>query len=341
PQLSESMIGEQVSLQEFLRGFTEFTKDIPLKTVRPATSAVVYKTTCEDWTPQNFREGLPAPNSCERIYETVNHAEHTLVIVTVRRVALAWTNVEDLFGWEWELYVVIWSPDQNLLFINSSTNSGEYKAIAGETATLIRGQQVFRTFSGVNRLRLQNVGLTEQLGRNVRYTGRMGADVEPVLTEAQRRHTRKSDLSGSGFEDGEKASVGASRKGRIWSHRRERVDQLSIWCKKIGTKLLDTTIDPDEVLKGTLEAKAILNRPAKMPISVDWPEEMYTTQEMIWSILIGEHEYHLDELGLEMVSPNLTGALTFAIVSDAERVELELALFEEEEILNYRFLLRG
>ena len=58
PQLSETMIGEQVSLQEFLRGFTEFTKDIPLKTVRPATSAVVYKTTCEDWAPQNFREGL-------------------------------------------------------------------------------------------------------------------------------------------------------------------------------------------------------------------------------------------------------------------------------------------
>ena len=165
PQLSDRMIGEQVSLQQFLRGFTEFTKDIPLKTVRPATSAVVYKTTCEDWTPQNFREGLPAPNSCERIYETVNHAEHTLVIVTVRRVALAWTNVEDLFSWEWELYVVIWSPEQNLLFINSSTNSGEYKAlakaIAGETATLIRGQQVFRTFAGVNRLRLQNVGLTE------------------------------------------------------------------------------------------------------------------------------------------------------------------------------------
>ena len=77
PELSERMIGEQVSLQEFLRGFTEFTKHIPLKTVRPATSTVVYQTTCEDWAPQNFREGLPAPNSCERIYETINHAEHT------------------------------------------------------------------------------------------------------------------------------------------------------------------------------------------------------------------------------------------------------------------------
>ena len=102
--------------------------------------------------PHNFRDGLPALNSCERIFETINHAEHTLVIVTVRRVALSWTSVEGLFSWEWELYVVIWSPEQNLLFINSSTNSGEYKAlakaIAGASAALIRGQQVFRTFAG-------------------------------------------------------------------------------------------------------------------------------------------------------------------------------------------------
>ena len=345
PQLSETMIGEQVSLQEFLRGFTEFTKDIPLKTVRPATSAVVYKTTCEDWTPQNFREGLPAPNSCERIYETVNHAEHTLVIVTVRRVALAWTNVEDLFSWEWELYVVIWSPEQNLLFINSSTNSGEYKAlakaIAGETATLIRGQQVFRTFAGVNRLRLQNVGLTEQLGRNVRYTGRMGADVAAELPDVQRRHARKSVLSGGGFEGGDRATVGASRKGRIWSHRRDRVDQLAAWCKAIGAKLLDENIDPDEVLKGTLEAKAVTKRPHLMPITVDWPEEVYTTAEMLWSIVIGDEEYPMSELDLEIASPSIDGPLRFKIVADDLEAELELELFEDDEGPNYRFVVRG
>jgi hypothetical protein len=276
------MIGEQLSLQEFLRGFTEFTKEIPLKTVRPATSAVVYRTTCSAWTPENFRAGIPALNSCEQVHETINHAKHTLVIVTARRVPLAWTDVESLYSWEWELYVVVWSPEQNLLFINTSTNAGEYKAlaqaVAGETVTLIKGQDVFRTFAGVNRLRLQNVGLTEQLGRNVRYTGRMGADVEPALTDIQRRTARKSVLSGAGYEDGTKTTVGASRKGRIWSHRRDRVDQLVEWCKKIGTKLLDNSIDPDEVLKGTLDTRTVLDRPARMPISVDWPEEIYASR---------------------------------------------------------------
>jgi superfamily II DNA or RNA helicase len=345
PQLSDQMIGEQASLQEFLQGFAEFTKDIPLKTVRPATSAIVYRTTCADWMPQNFREGLPAPNACARIYETINHAEHTLVIVTVRRVALAWTDVEDLFSWQWELYVVIWSPSQKLLFINSSTNSGEYKAlahaIAGDTATLIKGQQVFRTFAGVNRLRLQNVGLTEQLGRNVRYTGRMGADVAAELPDVHRRHARKSVLSGGGFEDGHRTSVGASRKGRIWSHRRERVDQLADWCKMIGTKLLDETIDPDEVLKGTLEAKTVTQRPAAMPITVDWPEEVYTTPEMLWSVVIAENDYPISELDLEIDSPSVDGPLRFRIISDSRQAELELQLFEDQEGPNYRFVVLG
>src|SRR5208282_5562572 len=92
PQLSDRMIGEQVSLQVFLRGFSEFTKEIPLKTVRPATSTVVYKTTCNDWRPENFRAGIHALDTCEQVHDTLNQSEHTLVIVTARRVQLAWTD---------------------------------------------------------------------------------------------------------------------------------------------------------------------------------------------------------------------------------------------------------
>ena len=188
------------SNSEFLEGFTDFTNAIPLKTIRPAISTVVYQTKCAKWNPENFRAGIPAIDGRAHVYETINEKEHTLVVITARRVSLDWTDVEKLFSWQWELYVVIWSAEQNLLFINSSTNAGEYKAlagaVAGRDAAPIKGQQVFRTFAGVNRLRLQNVGLTEQLGRNIRYTGRMGADVESGLTDLQRQRARKSVLSG-------------------------------------------------------------------------------------------------------------------------------------------------
>ena len=345
PELSDKVIGKQVSLQEFLRGFTEFAKEIPLKTVRPATSAVVYRTTCANWAPENFRVGIPRLAACEQVHDALNHAKHTLVVVTVRRVPLSWTEVESLFSWEWELYVLIWSPEQNLLFVNSSTNSGDFKAlaeaVAGSDVRLIKGQDVFKTFAGVNRLRLQNVGLTEQLGRNVRYTGRMGSDVEQALTDLQRRRARKSVLSGTGYENGQKVTVGASRKGRIWAFRRERLDRLAAWCREIGAKLLDDRINPDEVLKGTLDAKAVTERPPKMPIAIDWPEEIYTAPESMWWIMFGERAWPLTELSIELSSPSLIGPLGFAIESETDRVELNLEMLENDEGPNYRFLVKG
>jgi superfamily II DNA or RNA helicase len=345
PQLSDTMIGEQMSLQEFLRGFTEFTKEIPLKTVRPATSCVVYRTTCQDWKPENFREGIPGIDSCEQVHETTNHQERTLVVVTARRVPLDWTDVQTLYSWDWELYVVIWSPDQKLLYINGSTNAGEYKAlakaVAGDTAALIKGNDVFRTFDGVNRLVLQQVGLTEILGRNVRYTGRMGGNVGPGVPDAQRRRTLKSVLSGTGYKEGAKVTAAASRKGRIWAHGRERVDQLAAWCKDIGTKLLDETIDPDQVLAGTLESQTLLVRPEKMPIGVDWPEEIYTTLVGLWSIVIGDEEFPLSEMSIDLLSPSRDGALRLVVSSEHKRGVFGLLLYEEDEAPNYRFQLQS
>lgn len=345
PQLSERVIGEQVSMQEFLQGFGTFGADIPLKTVKPASSAVVYRTGCRDWAPDRFRDGIQGIGSCAQVHHTINHAEHTLIVVTAKRVPLKWTDVAELFSWEWELYVVFWWQEQNLLFINSSSNTGEYRAlaqaIAGDDAALIRGKDVFRTFAGVNRLRLQNVGLTEQLGRNVRYTGRMGADVGPALPDVQRGRARKSVLSGSGYENGRPATVGASRKGRIWSHRRERVDQLVAWCKQVGAKLLDPSIDPDEVLKGTLEAETILIRPTEMPICIDWPEDIYRSPEALWALTIGGRERSIAELSIELVDPRPEGALRFALVADDARAEFSLEFFERDETPNYRFVQRS
>lgn len=345
PQLSDSLIDEQVSLRDFLAGFTTFPEDIPLKSVRPATSTVVYKTLCDAWQPEQFKGGIPGIEACEQVHSGINEQKHTLVVVTARRVPLDWTDVETVFSWQWELYVVMWSSDQALLFINGSTNSGEFKAlahaIAGTDATLVNGQQVFRVFAGVNRLRLQNVGLTEQLGRNIRYTGRMGADVEAGLPELQKKRARKAVLYGTGFEGGEKTTVGASRKGRIWSFQKQNVEGLADWCKTIGVKLLDESIDPDEVLKGTLDAKRIGARPLSMPVAVDWPEEMYKAPEAAWSIVFGNDEVPLSAVSIELDDPSEEGPLTVAVASESHRAVLELEITENDDGPAYQFHRRG
>ncbi len=96
----------------------------------------------------------------------------------------------------------------------------------------------------------KNIGLSEHLGRMVSYTGRMGSDVEPVLTELQKQRASKSVLDGSGFENGQRTSIGCSSKGRVWSHARSyRLNRLIEWFSATGAKILDDTIDRTTFLK--------------------------------------------------------------------------------------------
>jgi hypothetical protein len=345
PALSDSMIGEQTSLQDFVNNFTDFPAEIPLKTVMPATSAVVYRTRCTDWNPDAFLTGIPASETCERIHHTINPQQNTLVVVTGRRMAIPWTDAESIYDWAWDLYVVYWSRERSLLFINGSNNSGEFSvladAVTGSQATLIRDQIVFRTFARINRLQLQNIGLSEQIGRNIRYTGRMGSDVEPGITQLQRGNAQKSVLAGVGFENGVLTTIGASRKGRIWSHRREHLDQFVSWCEEIGTKLLDNTIDPDRVLQGTLIPVTLTQRPDKMPIHVDWPEDIYIEAERNWLFTLGGQEYALHELDISLVAPSLLGSLRFEVGNEDTRVEFELELIGQAEDADFRIVVRG
>jgi hypothetical protein len=165
----------------------------------------------------------------------------------------------------------------------------------------------------------------------------MGSDVEAGVTDVQRRTARKSVLSGVGFESGRKVTVGASRKGRIWSHRRERIDELSAWCQRIGTKLLDESIDPEAVLKGTLEGRRIAVRPSKVPLTVDWPEEIYRSPELRWMFEIGGRTFGLDDVELDVVKHEVHGPLGFTLGFPERIVTFTLTLLEVNENPDFRF----
>ena len=345
PTLSEQLVGEQSALQDFINNFADLPADIPLQAVRPATSTVVYTARCDEWCPDRFKLGIPGVENCERFYHALNQHDHTLIIVTARKLGLQWTDAENIHDWQWELFVLFWDPERKLLFINSSSNSSEFKELANvltnNTATLISGQRVFRVFDGIKRLRLQNVGLSEQIGRNVRYTGRMGSDVESRLTEVIRGNAQKSVIAGAGFENGSLATMGASRKGRIWSHQRERLNLFVEWCRSVGRKLLDQSIDPDTVLSGTLIPDLVERRPELMPLAIDWPESIYTEPESDWIVIMAGREYPISSVSINLIEASATTPLRFSLSAEEHSVECELNIFSGEGGPDYRFLLRG
>ena len=57
PELSEELIQEELDLNEFAEGFANFPKEIPIQSLSPALSTVIYKTKCDEWKPDNFLKG--------------------------------------------------------------------------------------------------------------------------------------------------------------------------------------------------------------------------------------------------------------------------------------------
>src|SRR5262249_60916861 len=145
---------------------------------------------------------------------------------------------------------------------------------------LVSGDEVFRVFAGVTRLVLMNLGLGHSMGRAVSFSMYVGADILEGLATATTRNKRKSNLFARGYQGGTRVTFGGSHRGRIWSHSvAADINDWRRWCDAVGTKLLDNTISVDHIIQGALRYTAVTERPAGMPMAVEWPEELYQRSE--------------------------------------------------------------
>ena len=332
PVLGDGSSDGEFRLAEFIGGFQELPNDLTLHRVRPAMSTVVYRTGSRPWTPEHFAKGLAGFDDFDKVFHSLNAHEHTLVVVTTKRVPVEWAGTDEIYQWDWQLYVLHWDEPNRLLFVHNSSNAGFFKklaqAVAGADVEQVRGPEVFRCLAGINRLKLQNVGLLEQLGRLIRYTMRAGCDVEPGLSATQKQKAVKANLFGQGFEGGHRATIGCSYKGRIWSYQTANLLRLTTWCRSVGGKLNDQSLDPEEVLNGTLVPVLVTSRPDKVPIAIDWPEVFSKEREECFSFTLRGQPAALCETGLVLDDPSEHGPLGFSLVSDAARASFEFVIRE-------------
>ncbi|NPT70818.1 DEAD/DEAH box helicase family protein [Paraburkholderia sp. RL16-012-BIC-B] len=345
PELSDTAIDNQIQARSFLEGFEPFSGEIPIQEIKPATSMVVYRTRCSVWKPNDYHKGLQGLTPSDKVCHTVNHTENMLVVVVGASKPVPWTEIEAVRDWEWELLVAIWDKERQLLYIHGSSKSGEYRTMAkvlcGDDVQLIQDPDLYRCFNGVKRLLLTNLGMNEQFGRQIRYIARMGADVAARLSESSKKTARRAVISGVGFEKGATATIGATKRGRVWSFQRLRLESFARWCKHIGSKVIDETIDPEEVLRGTLIPKLVKERPAIVPIAVEWPDCIYQEQESVYSIQLGgAPATEFWNLGIELVSPGETGEIMFRVFSDSSEAVLRLQVIpvDDETISTYLFV---
>lgn len=334
---SSEHVNEQVDFKDFLSGFGKLNNtNIPFQNIKPKLSTVVYKNKTDTWSPSLFQKGIPGYENLEFKFHDINTEHKILVIITGRRLNVEWVyDKREIYDIKWDIFIVYWESRNNLLFINSSDNSSLYfdlaTAIIGDKAELIRGINVFKSFYNLKRVKLQNVGLRQFLGKNIRFRMMVGSDVGEALSLAEKQRGEKAFVMGTGFEEGNPVNIGASYKGRIWTKLQGDLKQFKNWCTQLGTKLIDKNIDPNQILRETLIPALRTTLPNIYPVWIDWDSDMYLDIETKYRFSIDDTICDLSNVELCLVNPSTDGDLLFSLRTENKEAIFKIELFEKVE----------
>lgn len=347
--LSSEQIDEQINFAEFIGGFQHLENSkIPFQNIRFALSTVVYKNINQDrsFDLLNFKDGFRGYDDLEYKFDDYNPNENTLVIITASKSEVEWVNYKEVFGLDWTLTVLYYNENQNLLFIHSSDKSSLYSdlanAVLNDRAELIEKLLVYRSFYDVNRVSLQNVGLKEFLNRKIRFTMRVGTDIQDALSLAEQQRGEKAFVFGSGYERGEKLTLGCSYKGRIWSYLRNDLKGFIGWCDNLGIKLINEDIDPNQVLSDTLIPEVITEIPFIYPTHIDWDDNFYYFPESKIEININGI-FNSAYCSISIVDENNSGVIKFEVTTPTGSAGFQKELFidtdtEGNQFPNFRII---
>lgn len=276
--LSEAATEDEVDVNAFETGFSSVPGNLPMRTLEPKMSTVVYRTHCADWQPDRAARLHPEDDFVTWPIP-VNHERRVLWFVVTLRSSVQWADLPSIEEVIHHLYVAYWDADKQLLYINSS-NAGHHeevaKALAGDDAERITGVAVYRAMHNLQRLVPTNVGLLDVRNRNRRFQLLVGANVSEGFPTAEAETKTQTNIFASGFENGARVTVGASLKGRVWSYKvAPTIKHWVDWCDHVGAKLADETISVEQIMGAFIRPEVLTERPPLAALAMEWPWEMW------------------------------------------------------------------
>jgi superfamily II DNA or RNA helicase len=329
--LSFDSINPQAQLSELVGnlegvGAEKAGPEISMIALRPKISAQVYRTT--DFFPERYTKAFTAR---QQVFQPhISRHDNFLVLVVNQQDSLDWTDSRDIAADVWDLYLAYFDPENELLYVHCSRKGSVASSFARALSTapqLISGEEVFKSFSGLNRLVLHSVGLTSQ-SKNVRFQMFVGLDVRDAIDPIVQHDKMKSVVTGVGYEEGKRKTVGCSKKGKFWSMNSGSIAQWKVWCDSIGEKLNDNGAQADEFLQHTLVPSLIETLPEGVAIMADWPDQLFEFANFRFEVRVTGGGYHsFDDCEINLQTWPETGGTSFSFtLSAGEEIEVVFEL---------------
>ena len=319
-EMSSDAAREHAELIEFLQSsqrLDEVREDetIPIshQLLRPTLSTLFFE--ANKFRPKRFHEGLPSSYQVHRVW--LHQASNTLFFVTKNEPTLKWSRSKAIRDCEWAFFVLHYDSVRKLLFLSSTDHSSLFEPLASAVGAgkIVSGDAIFRTLGRINRLIFQNVGVKKHGRRNLRYAMYTGADVAEALSLSEKAGSVKSNLSGTGWEDGRPVTIGCSYKGRVWSREQGSVPRLVKWCEHVGAKIVDSMIDTGQIIAHVLIPEEQERLPDKPVFGLEWPIELLGQSEERVALARGEQEQPLSMFDLKWVrSDPVASTIQFDVI---------------------------
>jgi superfamily II DNA or RNA helicase len=327
--LSETAVGYQEDISQFEAGFGSLPDEVSLRNLVPKMSTVVYRTQTETWNPEGSLEIFPE-DKLLTVPLAINPTERVAWFVTKEETQVRWGDLQTVQEVNYDLYVLYWDASRQLLYINSSNTNGHYQNLAaavGGDVERITGENVYRVMAEINRLVPTNVGVLDVRNRARRFSMHVGADVSEGFPVVEAQTKTQTNIFAYGYENGERVSIGGSLRGRVWSHRvADTLKHWVDWCDWVGGKLIDDTISVDEVIRNFIRPEVVEERPALIPLSLEWPWEIYRSTTEDLRLMLGGAEWPLVDTDLRLLSFESVGPIRFEVGTPHFAAEYSLVL---------------
>lgn len=303
----------------------EETLEISHHLLRPRLSTLIYE--ANSFTPKKFFEGLSKNSHIHRVW--LHDESNTLYFVVRTELAIQWTRSHEIKDKSWDLFVLHYDKERNLLFLCSSDKTSNHEKIAEAVGgtKLLFGDAIFRSLGNINRLIFQQVGVQKHGRRNLRYVLYTGSDVVEALSISERTGSVKSNLSGTGWENGRPITIGCSYKGRIWSREPGTIPEFVAWSEAVGKKIKDDTIETSQIIANVLIPVEVESLPDKNILNLDWPVELIRQSEDRVVLFKGEEELAMSMFDIEFVATDVTNnRIDFRIVSSSGNTWISMGL---------------
>jgi len=286
---SHHAIDKEVELSEFISNFEkDHVKEIDLSQLKMKISTRMYRYPSQ----RTFVDGWEKVLNTDRTTPLINEVESVYIFIEEIETKVVWSDQKDIVQYDYDFFVIYFDKENGIIHINE-TDTGKGNRLVENMfpgALAIRGDSIYRSLDGINRLMIGTLGLKQQPSGRISFRMFAGTDIKSGISEAVVSGSTKSNLFGYGYQDGKRISIGCSYKGKVWMRWVERINFWTDWCQSIGKKVLDDTIDTNNILNNSLTLEVIKEFPEGVPYKILLPELIEVSNSRTRQLFISKEQ---------------------------------------------------